>query len=171
MCVAAFQCHLCQDEDAAFGASGNGASALAPFPTPRAEVSVTVPSSRKLFQQKSYSWQDGLARVCFATRIRMADAARGFMLHTLSVLQAVAAHPASSIPALRHNARKRRHSRWQLTDRHTGTSFTQKGRQSASGEGRKLPGICPGATTIVAPKSVGSSTPRATNGQMKSDTS
>jgi hypothetical protein len=45
-----------------------------------------------------------------------------------------------------------------------GTSFTNEGRQSASGEGRKPPGICPGATTIVAPKSVGS---RTTNGQMK----
>ncbi len=32
-----------------------------------------------------------------------------------------------------------------------GTSFTKKGRQSASGEGRKPPGICPGATMIVAP--------------------
>jgi hypothetical protein len=28
-----------------------------------------------------------------------------------------------------------------------GTSFTKKGRQSASGEGRKSPGICPGART------------------------
>jgi hypothetical protein len=45
-----------------------------------------------------------------------------------------------------------------------GTSFTKKGRQSASGEGRKQPGFCPGATTIVAPKSVGS---RTTNGQVK----
>jgi hypothetical protein len=33
-----------------------------------------------------------------------------------------------------------------------------------SGKDRKLPGICPEAATIVAPKSVGS---RTTNGQMK----
>jgi hypothetical protein len=45
-----------------------------------------------------------------------------------------------------------------------GTRFTKKGRQSASGEGKKPPGIYPGATTIVAPKSVGSG---ITNGQMK----
>jgi hypothetical protein len=43
------------------------------------------------------------------------------------------------------------------------SSFTKKGRQFASGEGRKPLGICPGAT-IVAPKSEGS---RTTNGQMK----
>jgi hypothetical protein len=47
---------------------------------------------------------------------------------------------------------------------HHGTIFTKNGRQSASGKGRKPPGICPGVTTIVAPKSVGS---RTTNGQMK----
>jgi hypothetical protein len=51
-----------------------------------------------------------------------------------------------------------------LSHRFTRISFTQKGMQSASGKGRKLPGICPGATTIVAPKSVGS---RTTNRQMK----
>jgi hypothetical protein len=33
----------------------------------------------------------------------------------------------------------------------TRSSFTQKGRRSASWEGRKLPGIFTGATTIVAP--------------------
>jgi hypothetical protein len=43
-------------------------------------------------------------------------------------------------------------------------ALLKKGRQSASGEGRKPPDICPGATTIVAPKSVCS---RTTNGQMK----
>ncbi len=37
-----------------------------------------------------------------------------------------------------------------------GTSLTKKGRQSASGEGRKPPGIYPGTTKIVAPKLVGS---------------
>ena len=47
---------------------------------------------------------------------------------------------------------------------HACTSFTKKGGQSASGEREKLPDICSGATTIVAPKSVGS---RTTNGQMK----
>ncbi len=43
-------------------------------------------------------------------------------------------------------------------------ALLKKGRQSASGDGIKLPGICPGTTTIVTPKSVGSKT---TNGQMK----
>ncbi len=43
-------------------------------------------------------------------------------------------------------------------------SLYSKDRQTSFVEDRKLPGICPGATTIVAPKSVGS---RTTNGQMK----
>jgi hypothetical protein len=43
-------------------------------------------------------------------------------------------------------------------------SFTRKGRQSVSRKDIKLPGIYPGATTIVAPKSIGL---RTTNGQMK----
>ncbi len=45
-----------------------------------------------------------------------------------------------------------------------GISFTQKAGNLRWGKGEKLPGICPGSTTIVAPKSVWS---RTTNGQMK----
>jgi hypothetical protein len=56
------------------------------------------------------------------------------------------------------------HNRWESGEEGHGTSFTKKRRQSASGEGRKPPDIRPGATTIVAPRLVGS---RTTNGQMR----
>jgi hypothetical protein len=56
--------------------------------------------------------------------------------------------------------------RFQYSTTRPGTvlALLKKGRQSASGEGRKPPGICPGATTIVALKLVGS---RTTKGQME----